>query len=394
MSPGTERPARRSAPLPEPGEHPSPELLRTLFLFESLTDEQLGWLCDRASVEDRAAGSFVYEEGEPATCLFVLLEGTVAMSRLVRGDPVQINRTDQRGAYAGATQAYVGDGVANYPNSLRAVTDCRFAVLSSTDFAEMVRSWFPMAMHLLEGLFQGMRNSQTLIGERERLLALGQLSAGLTHELNNPAAAAVRATAALRERVSAMRHKLAGLASGKLDPDALRGLTTLQEEAVDRVAKAPRLSPVEEGDREDELADWLDDHEVRDGFTLAPVLVAAGLDPDFLEHVASSVAETAPGHAQLEGALRWITYTVETELLMNEIQDAVTRVSTLVGAAKQYSQLDRADHQDVDVHEGLRSTLVMLGDRLGGGIRLDKQWTAACQRCRRTRQSSTRSGRT
>ena len=103
-------------------------------------------------------------------------------------------------------------------------------------------------------------------------------------------------------------------------------------------------------------------------------MVAAGLDRDFLEHVATSVALTSTGDGRLEGALRWITYTVETELLMNEIQEAVMRVSTLVGAAKQYSQLDRGTYSEVDVHDGLDSTLVMLAGKLGVGIRLVKDY--------------------
>ena len=147
-----------------------------------------------------------------------------------------------------------------------------------------------MAVHLLDGLFSGMRANQAIVGQRERLLALGQLTAGLTHELNNPAAAAVRATSSLRERVSAMRHKLAGLAGGKLDPDVLLGLTSLQEEAVASVAKAPELSPLETSDREDDLAEWFDDHARRGWLTTwRRCMVAAGLDRDFLEHVATSV---------------------------------------------------------------------------------------------------------
>ncbi|MGW5672766.1 histidine kinase, partial [Micromonospora sp. NPDC003776] len=107
-----------------------------------------------------------------------------------------------------------------------------------------MRSWFPMATHLLEGLFIGMRNTQTIVGERERLLALGALSAGLTHELNNPAAGAVRATAALRDRVAKMRHKLAMIADGRLDGRRLHELVGLQEEAVKRAAAAPQLTPL------------------------------------------------------------------------------------------------------------------------------------------------------
>ena len=353
------------------GTRPSRDLLRSLFLFESLDDGRLDWVSEHALIEHRPAGA-VYSEGEPATCLFVLLSGTVSLRRTVRGDQVEVNRTDRRGAYAGATEAFVGEGSANYPHTLHAVTECDFVVIASKDFAHMVRTWFPMAVHLLDGLFVGMRANEAIVGQRERLLALGQLTAGLTHELNNPAAAAVRATSALRERVSAMRHKLAGLASGKLDPEVLAGLTTVQEEAVERVAKAPSLTPLEASDREDDVADWLDDQDVSGAYDLAPVMVAAGLDRDFLEHVATSVALTSGG--KLEGALRWITYTVETEQLMNEIQDAVMRVSALVDAAKQYSQLDRGTYASTDVHAGLDSTLVMLAGKLGVGIRLVKDY--------------------
>src|SRR3954452_25632666 len=164
--------------------------LRTLFLFEKLTDEQLGWLCARGSVESYEAG-VVIREGDPATCFYVLLDGTIALSRRVGGDDVETTRTDQRGAYAGAWSAFLGDAATeNYTATLRAITPSRFFVLDAADFTELMRQWFPMALHLLEGLFYGNQNTQRVVGQRERLLALGSLSAGLTHELNNAGSAA------------------------------------------------------------------------------------------------------------------------------------------------------------------------------------------------------------
>jgi len=350
----------------------SPPELKTLFLFEALEEDQLDWLSERGRVEVRSGGTSVYEEGEDATCFFVLLSGTLSMLRRVEDTEVETVRTNQRGVYSGATQAFVRTpDTWRYPNSVRAVTDCEFWVIDGTDFGEKVRVWFPMAMHLLEGLMVGFRNSQSAIGARERLLSLGRLSAGLTHELNNPAAAAVRATAALRERVSKMRRKLAHLATAKVDPEGLTVLTELQEVAVEKMAKAEKLSPMQVADAEDVIGDWLDDHGVGDGWDLAATLVAAGVDEAWLDEI----ADTLPSELLSDG-IHWVTYALETEQLMMEIEDSTERISHLVGAAKQYSQLDRAAHQEIDVHDGLISTLTMLNHKIkeSGKITLHKDF--------------------
>jgi signal transduction histidine kinase len=334
--------------------------LRSLFLFESLTDEQLNWLCEHGHVELHEPG-YVLREGDPAQCLYVLLDGTIALSRRVGLDDVETTRTGQKGVYAGAWSAFLRDeATRTYNASLRAITPVRLYTLSADDFTTLMTQWFPMALHLLEGLFYGNQNIQRVVGDRERLLALGSLSAGLTHELNNPAAAAVRATSSLRERVAGMRHKLALIAGGAWDRRQLDTLIGLQERAVEQVAKAPELSPLEASDREDELADWFEDHDIRSAYELAPVFVQAGMDVAWLDQVLVLVDD-----GMLEGAVRWLNYTLETELLMNEIEDSTARISTLVAAAKQYSQMDRAPHQVLDVHELLDSTLVMLSRKIG-----------------------------
>jgi signal transduction histidine kinase len=347
----------------------SPREVSSLFLFEKLNPEQLGRLCSEGRVELFQPGP-VYTEGDPATCFFVMIEGTVVLSRRVGGDDVEVTRTSQPGVYAGSMQAYLGDRVRQaYNNSMRVTEPTRFFVLPADIFADVMREWFPMAVHLLEGLFFGSKNTQAAVGQRERLLALGSLSAGLTHELNNPAAAAVRATATLRERVAKMRRKLGVIAEGPFSRDALTALLEIQERTAERVAKAPALSPLEASDREDLLTDWLEEHGIDRAWQVSPTFVQAGLDVDWLEQVAATVGEN-----MLPNAVGWLNYTVETELLMNEIDDSTTRISHLVNAAKQYSQLDRAPYREVDVHELLDSTLLMLSGKRGPGIKLVKEY--------------------
>ena len=343
--------------------------LRTLFLFEKLNDDQLTWLCEHGHVEMRPTGP-VFTEGDPATCFFVMIDGSIALSRRVGGEDVEVSRTGQKGVYAGAWTAYLGDRVPQmYLNSVRALEPTRFFVLSGTDFAWFVKEHFPMPVHLLEGVFYGQQKSNSAIAQRERLLALGSLSAGLTHELNNPASAAVRATSSLRDRVAGMRHKLAMIAGGAWDKTSLETLMTLQERAVELVAKAPDLSPLDASDREDGIADWFDDHGIRNGYDLAPTFVQAGIDVAWLDRLTLIVDGDV-----LEGAVRWLNYTLETELLMNEIEDATTRISTLVGAAKQYSQLDRAPFQILDLSELLESTLIMLSKKIGDKVHVVKEY--------------------
>jgi signal transduction histidine kinase len=352
----------------------SADELSTLFLFEKLNSDQLGWLCREGEVISVPAGP-VYAESEPAELLYVLLSGTVVLSRRVGPDDVEVNRTSMRGAYAGAFYAYLGDRVPQvYNNSMRAIEPSRFFVLRAGKFAQLMTDWFPMAVHLLEGLFFGVRNTQEVIGQRERLLALGSLSAGLTHELNNPAAAAMRSVGGLRERAAALRDGLAEIAAGPKDGQVLPVLLRLQADLAAQVTRAPELTPLEASDREDEITDWLADRGVADGWDIAPSFVQAGIGPDLLAQAAAAITEAAGPDADLSAALRWLGNTAETELLMTDITDAVTRISVLVGAARQYSQLDRAPYQVTDVHELLESTLVMLAGAIGSGVTVTRHY--------------------
>jgi signal transduction histidine kinase len=211
--------------------------------------------------------------------------------------------------------------------------------------------------------------SQQTVSTRERLVALGTVTAGLTHELNNPATAVARATHTLSERLAGLWDQLAGLADGGLAPDQLAGLVDLVRQATGGRADQAPLSPLEAADHEDELGGWLEDHGVAGAWDLAPPLVAAGVDTGWLERIAATV-----GPGALARAVGVAAMTCEAESLLEEVSEAAERISALIGAAKQYSQMDRSPLQELDVHDGLESTLTMLKHKLETGVEVVRDY--------------------
>jgi signal transduction histidine kinase len=349
----------------------APEQLRTLFLFERLDDDQLAWLIDRGRLVEYPAGAIIHAEGSPASCFLVLLSGMLSMSKRVQGGELELFRTDYRGAYTGAFNAVIPDrGVPKlYPSTARAVTPCRLFEIPANDFGKAVWEWFPMAAHLLEGAATQGASASEIVERHERLVALGAVTAGLTHELNNPVAAVMRAAATLRDRLTGMRADLGRLIRADLEPDQLEGIAGLVTRALEHRREVPDLSPLEVSDREEELAGWLEDHGVDAGWELASTFVAAGVDVEWLADMADLVP---PSH--LEAGLTYPVRVLESDGLLDEITEAAGRISGLLASAKQYTQMDRAPLQTFDIHEGLDATLTMLGHKLGDGIEIVREY--------------------
>jgi signal transduction histidine kinase len=230
---------------------------------------------------------------------------------------------------------------------------------------ELVNRWFPLAGHLIGGLHHTARSIESTVRQRDALVTLGTLAAGLAHEINNPAAAASRTVDDLGQCCDALLEALTRLAHDEITAAQFSALDDLRRTTVPPVA----VDALTLSDRESDLALWLEGHGVPDAWGIAGSLVAGGVDVAWCER-----AQAALGDGAMAPGLAWVSATMASKTLLSELKDAVQRISELVAAVRSYSQMDRASAQRIDVRDGLESTLTMLGHKLKGGISVVREY--------------------
>jgi signal transduction histidine kinase len=345
--------------------------LRIVEEFGDLPDNELLWLADHVSEKTYSPGEIVSKEGEPANDFIVLIEGLLQYRRDSDSNDPRV--WDMEPGEVGGKLPY--SRLTHYTGTLRAARESRVLVGSVDVFPEMIRDTPLLTQRLVGNMLDRTRWVTREIQQTEKLAALGKLSAGLAHELNNPAASAKRAALALSEAQEALREATSQLDARNLNSDQRKAILHFERQALLNTQAPELMDSLTQSEKEDEISSWLEKNKIQGGGKFAPVLAETSLEISWLEGLKQQVGEEA-----LAEALMRIVSQVSARKLTKEIESSTGRISELVKAIKEYSYMDQAPLQEVDIHQGLENTLVMLKYKLKHGITIEKNFDKSLPR--------------
>jgi signal transduction histidine kinase len=324
-------------------------------IFADATDDEVQWMLDHSHEVTLQKGDFFFREGEPAHQFYIVMEGELQVTRTVNGER-RVVGTTPRGVSAGETFLLTG-GTALA--SARAIEPTRLMVFNMPEFLAIFTHCPAVGLYILRSAAERLHNFAVLANQQEKMAALGKLSAGLAHELNNPAAAAKHSVRNLHSLIPSFQARSIRLNAMGMTEAELEGLIQFIREVQKRADTLPKFSTLEQSEREDELGEWLEQKGVENAWEIAPTFVSEHLIIEELEGIVGLVE--SPCVPEL---LAWLYESLSVSSLLYEIEQSTQRISDLVGAIKSYTYMDRGVIQEVDIHKDLDNTLRMLKHRL------------------------------
>jgi signal transduction histidine kinase len=342
------------------------EDLRQVELFSTLTDEQLKWLCEQGKEVWLEPGEYHRRTGDPADQVFIMIDGEVQITQPVGNQEIVLVTYGPK-TFFGELPILTGE--TTYWACGKAIQPCHILELDKEQFWQMLATMPFVTTSILQTMAQRVQELQSMSQQREKLAALGTMAAGLSHEMNNPMAAVRRGIGELQNLFPQLPSLALKLSQQQLNQTQIEYLISLQTEVIERQKKATQFSPLEQCDLEDQLIDWLDDNNVNDGWKLASTLVSVGLKEKDLEKITQQIPTQALGDI-----LAWLEATLAGLGLLSELEEGSNRVSELVKALQDYSYMDRAPVQEVNVHDGLESTLKMMQHKIKKGVVINRNY--------------------
>jgi signal transduction histidine kinase len=333
---------------------PSAAELRGIDLFDELSDAELERWAAAAEVRELAAGDVLVEQGAEAKNFILVLDGVIEAQVREHGRVEPVGRhiaPTWMGAIPVLTEGAIGA-------RMQAETDARVATIPAEPFFDLVLEFRPVHRRILRQVRPVMTRITALAQNRERLASLGTMAAGLAHELNNPAAAARRAASEMTTTLDVLASVIGAFVDAGIERAEAVELVEMQREALARADAATPLSSLDAADAEDDVLEALEDLGVPEAWRLAEPLAGAGVDREWLARLQGLAGPATPA------AVGWIAASLTARGLASQLCESTDRMSRLVGAVKSYAYMDRGELVETDIHEGLETTLVVLGHKL------------------------------
>jgi len=341
------------------------DFLKKIPLFEGLPDEDFERLCQMVTEVHLPQGAQLFTEGSLGDKAYVIVEGQIEILKVSEGRPVLL-AVRQPGEVIGEMSLL--EAAPRFASG-RARTDSVLLEISHAQLNELLNSSPSAARAMLYTFISRLRSSEILLRQSEKMAQLGTLTAGIAHELNNPAAAAKRGSSQLLIALNKMHQAQRKLNRVNLSDHQWDFLFELESQARARAGKAIDLDSLARSDRENELEIWLDEQGIEDSWELAPILVNLKYEVNQLKKLAETFNSD-----QFPAVVDWLGSTFTAYSLLAEIGQGAERIADIVKSLKAYVYLDQAPIQAVDLHEGLDNTIIMLRHKLKQGVNVRREY--------------------